>query len=276
MLINTSFRQGYPHNYRRTEIKLFDDISVVEVGFNRVPEGKRQIMKRDVYILHYITKGECSFLGQHLKAGQGYIVVPDELEIISADKGVPYESYWIMFKGTSATDILEKCGLPHCNSGFSTGKITECAEIIRDAIFAFTPDNELEEALTMQSIFYKITALHCTEKKMQTTPLSIAQNVKRFIKENYHREIKIEEMAHFFGVTRNYLYTLFNNEYQISPQEYLLNTRIEKAKLLFMDKTQQLSVSEVAFAIGFNDPLYFSRFFRKKTGMTPTEFKEKN
>ena len=74
------------------------------------------------------------------------------------------------------------------------------------------------------------------------------------------------------NISRNYLYTLFKREYGVSPKEYLMTLRIQKAKLLFSDQSQPLSVSEVAYAVGFNDPLYFSRVFRKITGTSPSNY----
>jgi len=272
MLINSSFGDGYPHIYRCSEMNFFDDINVIEVGYNRVPKNKRQIMQRDVYIIHYITRGKCTFLGATLTAGQGYVVVPEELEIISADCGADYESYWIMFRGAMASEIIKKCGLSIHNGGFSFSNSLNCAEIIKNTIFADYNDN-FEENLKMQAAFYEITALHRAENKTDETLTTIALDVKKFIKGNYHRQIKIGEIAELFGVTRNYLFTLFKNEYDLSPQEYLLDTRIKKAKILLKDETQQLSVGEIAFAVGFNDPLYFSRIFHKKVGQTPKEFR---
>jgi two-component system response regulator YesN len=51
-----------------------------------------------------------------------------------------------------------------------------------------------------------------------------------------------------------------------------MTLRIQKAKLLFSDQSQHPSVSEVAYAVGFNDPLYFSRVFRKITGTSPSNY----
>ena len=82
-----------------------------------------------------------------------------------------------------------------------------------------------------------------------------------------------EELAKKLHYTRNHLYKLFKKEYGVSPSEYMMALRIEKAKMLFHDQTKTLSVSNVAYAVGFADPLYFSRIFRQRTGASPTEFK---
>lgn len=231
-------------------------------------------MKRNVYILHYITNGQGVFLDEEFDENCGYVVVPDELEIVKSDTKNPYESYWIMFQGIKAKDILKKCGIAHHNGVFKSDKNKQCAEILRKTLFEITPTNEFEEVYIMQSAFYQIIALHIQDMKEADESYSnIAQSVMDFINENYYQKIKINELAKKYNYTRNYLYTLFKSEYGVSPQEYIVTLRIEKAKQLLLDETKSLLVSEVASAVGFNDCLYFSRLFHKRTGLSPTEFK---
>lgn len=277
MKIDAPFDNHSPKTFRISTEKLESDISVLEIGYNRVPRGLRQIMKRNVYILHYITSGKGVFLDREFDENNSYIVVPDELEIIEADEETPYEAYWIMFQGAATSNILKKCGLANHNSVFKFYRNKQCAEILRKVIFEITPKNNFEEACIMQSAFYQIMSLHMRDMKENSNSSSLtAQSIMEFIKQNYHQQLKINELAQKNNYTRNYLYILFKKEYNVSPQEYLLTLRIEKAKLLLLDKTKDLSVNEVAFAVGFNDPLYFSRLFHKKTGLSPTKFKKAN
>ena len=111
MLFSFAFNNDCPLDYRISSITLFDDINAVEIGYSRAPKGLQQIMKRDVYILHYITKGSGEFCGKKFKEGNCYIVVPNQLENITADKDNSYEAYWIMFKGKTALDFLKKCAI---------------------------------------------------------------------------------------------------------------------------------------------------------------------
>ncbi len=275
MIIQNPFSKSSPKCYRIPTATLGCDISVVEVGYNLTPSGLKQTMKRDVYILHYITKGKGVFLDKKFDKRCGYLVVPNELEVVEADKGDPYEAYWIMFKGASAPEMLKKCGLPTHNSVFEFDKAAQCCEIIKKALFDINPANEFEEKCVMQSAFYQIVALHMQSiKNIPASASTVAQKTKAFIDNNYHHKIVIDDLARENNYTRNYLYTLFKNEFDISPQEYLLSLRIEKAKSLLKDQSNKFSISETAYAVGFNDPLYFSRIFRKKTGLTPTEFRK--
>ena len=123
----------------------------------------------------------------------------------------------------------------------------------------------------MQAVFYQVMAQHLGRFRGQSSGDTVAQKVKEFIQKNYYNDISVKDMAKSFHFSRNYLYMLLKKEYEISPQAYLLNYRIEKAKEL-LKYEQKLTVSEVARAVGFRDPLYFSRIFHKKVGVPPSEF----
>ena len=245
----------------------------MEIGYNIVPNGLTQITQRDVYILHYVIGGKGVLLDHEFDNNCGYVIVPNELEIIQGDSETPYETYWITFRGVTAKSLLRDCGIPRHNGVFTFDKNLRCAEILKETLFNITPANEYEEAYLMLSAFYKIISLHMQDKSKNSTAADMAHAVMEFINTNYYKQIKISDLAEMNNYTRNYLSTLFKKEYNISPQDYLLSLRIEKAKVLLSDKSNDFSINEIAFATGFNDPLYFSRIFHKKTGVSPTEFK---
>ena len=235
----------------------------------------KQVMKRDVFILHYIISGRGVFLGEKFDESCGYIVVPNEIEIIESDKENPYESCWIIFGGVSAGEMMKKCGFPNRNGVFKFDKNKQCADILKNAVFEMNPKNSLEEACIMQSAFYRILSFHMQNINERDSVSSLAAiKVREFIKQNYHKKINISQLAQENYYTRNYLYSLFKKEFGISPQEYILELRIEKAKLLLRDTSRDISVAETAFEVGYSDPLYFSRIFHRKTGFSPTEFKK--
>lgn len=97
-------------------------------------------------------------------------------------------------------------------------------------------------------------------------------DIKNFINNNYDKEIYIEELAKQAGYSTPYLINKFKQCYGVSPKVYLSQIRVLKAKELLLT-TDKLS-REIAELLGFADELYFIRFFKKNTGMTPRQFKE--
>lgn len=275
MLFYHRLAKNYPLTYRTSNLDISSDISVVEIGHNRAPAGFYQTLKRDVYILHYIESGKGVFMDMPFDKSNGYLVVPKEIEVIVSDEKDPYESYWIMFHGSHASKIISQLQLKH-NHVFPFKYNRECINLIKDALFREDYSNEYEEAYTLQSVFHKIIALHMKDavEKDSMFP-SIAQKVANFIEKSYYSQITIATLAKDFHISRNYLYTLFKQEYGVSPQDYLISYRIERAKKLLKNNRSYLSIKEVSTAVGFENPLYFSRIFRNRTGMSPTEYRKK-
>ena len=97
--------------------------------------------------------------------------------------------------------------------------------------------------------------------------------VKDYIVQNYNREFYICEIAKQVGYTTPYMINKFKLCYGVTPKAYLSQIRIQKAKelLLTTDKFSR----EISDIVGFSDELYFIRFFKKHTGITPRRFRER-
>ncbi len=272
MVYDISFNEQCPRLYRLAEIEVSDDLSVVEVGYNRVPKGLRQVMKRDVYILHYITGGKGRFMGAELREGSAYIVVPGMTEILEADKEESFETYWIVFHGIGAKRVLDAASIPLYNTVFPCPSVLPFRDILHEAVFDITPKSNVEEGYLLQAALYRILALHLQNAKGSLSSASdIAKRVKSFIENHYDQEIRIDAIASLLKYSRSHLYRVFKEAYGVSIMEHLLITRIEKSKALLLHHP---SISSVSYAVGFHDPLYFSRVFQRRVGMSPSQYKK--
>ena len=277
MLFREDFDKQSPKHVRISHTNISSELEIIEVGYNKLPPSKQQIIQRKVYILHYCIGGKGVFQGQAFDKNCLYLTFPGELELISADADDPYETYWVIFRGDAAPEMLRLCGLP-CKCGvYPFDKNEKCAEILKYALYNSSDENALAEAFAMQSAFHALMAVHvesvgCSDTKNKNT--NIAKDVASFLSKNYHSDIKIDEIADMFNYSRNHLYSLFKNEYGVSPKEYLVNSRIEKAKQLLEDTDLDLSVKEVAFAVGIHDPFYFSKLFSSRVGLSPLQYQK--
>lgn len=272
MIFSSPFDDNSPRIYRISSTPINKDFKVLEIGYNRVPSSLRQVHKRAVYILHYVISGEGNFCGKDFCKGFCYTVFPNQIETIVSDKDAPYESYWIMLEGLGAGEILKKCSFMQKNDAFLFERTKQCAEILRETLFDINPANDIDEAYYMHSAFYRIMAEHSRNCSKFTTAETIAQKVKNFIDQNFQKDITVDNISETFNFSRNYLFSLFKKEYGISPKTYIGELRIKKAKELL--KTEKnLNISEIAFSVGYKDPLYFSRIFYKKIGLSPKYFR---
>lgn len=93
----------------------------------------------------------------------------------------------------------------------------------------------------------------------------------RLIRENYGRQLSLEGVAEQIHVSPKYLSRLFKDEMGIGFSEYLTQVRLEEAEKLL--SSSMLNVREIAAQVGYLDEKYFSRIFKKATGLKPTEYR---
>jgi AraC-like DNA-binding protein len=98
------------------------------------------------------------------------------------------------------------------------------------------------------------------------------QRVMRFVEENIsNSEAGVGDMAAAAAVSRSGLQRKLKEAMGITPQDLLREARIKRACQLLCQA--DMNVSEVAYACGFSDPKYFSRSFKQRVGVSPTEYK---
>ena len=97
---------------------------------------------------------------------------------------------------------------------------------------------------------------------------------KSYIDSHYNKDISLYDVSREVDISPYYFSKIFKEETGENFIEYLTNVRIEQAKNLLTGS--DLSMKEICAQIGYGDPNYFSRAFKKKTGLTPTEFKGDN
>ncbi len=107
------------------------------------------------------------------------------------------------------------------------------------------------------------------DEKINTT----IKDAKAFIDKNYGRDITLEDVSREVFVSPYYLSKLFKDITGSNYIEYITNKRVNAAKKLL--KNESLSIKEICAKVGYGDPNYFSRLFKKVEGVTPTEYREK-
>ena len=275
MLYTVNFDKENKLYYRRADTALSRGSQVVEIGYNTVPPKTKQFFKRDTYIIHYVTNGSGLFMGEPFSSGHCYFVAAGEYETIESTIET-YESSWIMLKGEHVKEILRQCGFSEHNSVFRFEYTDECSRIIRKYLFEEAYDHELEEACKLEKVLYSLLSFHIKKLSVQNTqkkaPVRI-QAIADYIENNYQNDIKINDLCRVFFFSKNHLCTIFKSKYGMTPKEYLIHCRLSQAKTLLKDKNCNMSITEIALAVGISNPLYFSRFFHQNTGVSPTDYR---
>jgi YesN/AraC family two-component response regulator len=112
------------------------------------------------------------------------------------------------------------------------------------------------------------------EESLSPHTSALVKRAIAYLHQNYTRPLKLREIAEAIAVSENHLSRVFNQELGLSPWDYLTRFRVNRAKELF-HRTRG-SVKDIADQVGFKDPKYFCRVFRKLTGFSPSEFREQS
>jgi AraC-like DNA-binding protein len=100
--------------------------------------------------------------------------------------------------------------------------------------------------------------------------INIAKSVS-YIESHYTEDISIDELAEISHYSPRHFTRIFNETYHTTPLNYILSLRISRTCSLL--KESQLPISDIALQCGFSDNNYFSRIFKKRTGLTPKQFR---
>ncbi len=100
----------------------------------------------------------------------------------------------------------------------------------------------------------------------------IMTQVASFVRNNYMHHLTLASVAEHVYLSPSYLSKIFNREMKMSFNQYLNEIRVEKSKTLLL--SNDLSLTEIAGLVGFVDQSYFTKVFRKQTGMTPKQYRE--
>ena len=252
---------------------------VCQCGWEKCEKGHRfGPSTRDHYLIHYIVNGCGTYKNSsgeyRLQKGQGFLISPSEVTIYTADTDQPWEYYWVGFKGIDAKHILNRCGLDEKNPTFTYHETEKFTELFIQMFEAFKSSKAREYA--MLAYLYLIVTDLIAQAKPQTLPSS---NVKvylnsalEYINDNYSYDINVQSLASHIGIDRTYLYRIFVDNIQVSPEQYLLKTRMTKASNLL--KTTEYSVLQIALSTGYKELSHFSNIFKKFFGSSPSNYRK--
>ncbi|WP_270167262.1 helix-turn-helix domain-containing protein [Paenibacillus sp. SYP-B4298] len=105
----------------------------------------------------------------------------------------------------------------------------------------------------------------------QAEPPDLASQIARHLHEVYDQPLGMDMLAERFHYSTRYLARVFKRKYGRSPLDYIMQLRMEQAKSLLA--RSDAPVSHIARSVGYTDMYYFSRLFKKNTGVTPAQFK---
>lgn len=252
------------------------DIEIVQCGTEKCEKGHFYgPAVRDFYLLHYIVRGKGFFrVGEntyHINQGGGFLIFPGQLTYYEADLHNPWEYIWVGFKGVKAVELLQLSGLTEENPIFDD---YGADEIFKSMIGGYGMKNaQLHILSKLYGFFSHMSQSHnAFQEEKSDLKKKYVSDAIHFIKSNYMKDISINLITKEIGLNRSYFYEIFKNQTGISPQQFLIDYRMEAACKLLLQTNYK--ISDIARSVGYEDEFMFSRMFSKRKGISPTKYRK--
>jgi len=232
------------------------------------------------YQLLYVASGKTHFFfnGKEEIVPAGYMVLyqprqEQHYEYYGEEKP---EVYWVHFTGRDVKNILRRFEIPMDKNVFFSGVPSAYQhlfkEMIRELQTCRTGYQELLE-MYLRQIFLLIQRTRQESSPSISTYLQKEmEHAQQYFQEHYNEDIQIKDYAKSRSMSVSWFLRNFKEFVGKPPAQYLLTLRMNNAVSLL--ETTDYNVTEISAIIGYDNPLYFSRLFKKHKGVSPSEYRK--
>jgi len=264
------------HSFKVRERPLAS-LAVYNAGFQRCEGGHCWGPGvRDHYLIHYVSGGHGTYaVGGRtyaLGAGDMFLARPGETILYRADTDAPWVYDWVGFHGPEAAGLLAETDFSPETPVLHFEGDDSPRQLLRD-IYQSRGGRPFERARMTGKLYVFLSWLlerSRHERRRRQAGEGHVERACAFIANNFASPVTVEDVAGHVGVCRSRLYRAFLEHMKMSPAQYLTQFRMRQACLLL--ESTDLPVKAVAYSVGFEDPLYFSRRFREVAGCAPSEY----
>ena len=139
--------------------------------------------------------------------------------------------------------------------------------------YLLKPINEAELKELINKAIYNISQNSKQADHINAVNYSLPVRLAcEYIEKNFQENINLNKISNYVSLSKNYFCNIFKKETGITIWDYLIRIRMEEAKRMLLETEQK--TYEISERVGYDDPSYFGRLFKKYTGFTPMEFRE--
>lgn len=266
----------------------FVDLGLYQFGWERcTPAHAFGPAARTHFLFHYVISGAGTLNANdasgnthtyQLKSGQGFMAFPHQINTYIADKEFPWEYVWIEFDGLRAREAIGLAGFSP-DTPIYHARSHELRETMMNEMLyiAQHPDMPPFHLIGHLYLFLDAMTRSCSSVKLNKNGRLrdfYVHEAITFVEQNFQNNISVEDIADNCGLNRSYFGKIFRESIGRTPQEFLLNYRMTKAAELL--KLTNLSVGDIGKAVGYENPLHFSRAFKNIYHISPREWRNQN
>ena len=266
----------------------FIDLGLYQYGYEQCEPGHSfGPATRNHYLFHYIISGTGTLMADNakgetqtysIKSGQGFLICPGQITTYIADHELPWEYVWLEFDGLRVKEALELTELSVNAPVYHAHSKDLREQLMNEMMYIVHHAKESPFHLIGHLYLFLdyLTQSAKSTKLVQSTKMSdyYIKEAINYIEQNFQNDISIEDIAAVCGINRSYFGKIFRNSIGRSPQEFLMNYRMVKATELL--KLTSLSIAAIGSAVGYENPLHFSRAFKTIYGISPREWRNQH
>lgn len=233
---------------------------------------------RPDYQILYIASGKAWFTFQgtatEVPAGNMVLYEPLQYQQYSYYLEDKPEVYWLHFTGEEAAGLLTQAGFgnsPFLYTGVSSKYQELFLSIIRE-LQLFRSCSEELATLYLRQLFLLLNRLKEEGGFPKTEMQKVMEKAVHYFHENFSRDIEIDHYARELHMSTCWFIRSFKQYVGMPPRRYLTSIRVKKARELL--ESTDYGVGEIGNIVGYDNPLYFSRIFKKQTGIPPAEYRK--
>ena len=240
-------------------------------------EGYHLVRKNyNSLLITHILDGSFTYIkdGKHITAHKGDTVILDCYKPHEYYTNDSFESIWIHIAGTNSYDIFEEIEK-------NEGNLVKCKDVqhlrkllfrVFDGMKGDYPTTELSVSLDIYKIFTELLNPQSTKSKGESSYEDSIQTVKEYIAENLNENLTVGALAEIVNMSSSHFSRVFKQQTGFSPYDYILISRLNRAKYLL--QVTDMTVSSIAYEIGFNSESNFIYFFTENEGISPGKFRK--
>lgn len=240
-------------------------------------EGYHLVRKNyNSLLITHILDGSFTYIkdGKHITAHKGDTVILDCYKPHEYYTNDSFESIWIHIAGANSYDIFEEIEK-------NEGNLVKCKDVqhlrkllfrVFDGMKGDYPTTELSVSLDIYKIFTELLNPQSTKSKGKSNYEDSIQTVKEYIAENLNENLTVGALAEIVNMSSSHFSRVFKQQTGFSPYDYILISRLNRAKYLL--QVTDMTVSSIAYDIGFNSESNFIYFFTENEGISPGKFRK--
>lgn len=198
---------------------------------------------------------------------------PQKYEYYAKDQT---EVYWVHFTGNNVKNFLRRYGIADDTRIIYTGISIEYKNLFMSMIEELNLQRIDYEEMLINYFTILLISLHRIAlqkpRKKNLQNMNDMEQAAQYFRMHYNKPISIEDYAVSHNMSISWFIQNFRQYANTTPAQYVQSLRLTNAKMLL--ETTNYNITEIVNLVGYENPLYFSRFFRKQCGISPSQFRK--